>query len=136
MANFYGQARTNYFKVKDEDAFLEELGKYPVQIIKEEKDGETLYGFLDDDSNGGGTIDYYVDERGEYLEVEWREFFMKHLADDWVAVIMESGSEKYRYISGHATAFNNKGEAIHLDLSDIYALATEKLGEKITLAEY
>lgn len=136
MANFYGQARTNYFKVKDEDAFLEELGKYPVQIIKEEKDGEILYGFLDDDSNGGGAIDYYEDENGEYLEVEWAEFFKRHLEDNWVAVIIESGSEKYRYISGHATAFNNKGEAIHLDLSDIYALATEKLGEKITLAEY
>lgn len=135
MANYYGQTRSNYFFVKDADAFLEEMKKFPVEIIKEEKNGMTLYGFLDADSNGGGSVDFYADEDGEYIEVDWSDFFARHLADGWVAVIVSSGNEKYRYISGHAVAYNNKGEEIHLDLSDIYTIANH-LGDNITRAEY
>lgn len=135
MANFYGQARTNYFLVKNADAFLEEMQKYPVEIIKEVKNGQTLYGFMDADDNGGGNIDYYTDEEGNYLTTDWAEVFKQHLADDWVAIIVSSGAEKYRYIAGHATAYNNKGEEVHLDLSDIYNLANQ-IGSQFTLAEY
>ena len=135
MANYYGQTRTNYFFVKDADAFLAETAKYPVEVITQVKDGKTLYGFMDADSNGGGDIDNYTNEEGEYLEVDWVEFFKRHLADGWVAVIVSSGAEKYRYISGLAHAYNSKGEFVGLDLSDIYTLANH-LGDNITTAEY
>lgn len=135
MANYYGQTRSNYFAVKNADVFLEEMKKFPVEIIKEEKNGMTLYGFLDADSNGGGSVDYYADADGEYIEVDWEDFFARHLADGWVAIIMSSGAEKYRYISGYATAYNNKRETMFVSLEDIYTLATQ-VGENITRAEY
>ena len=137
MANFYGQTRSNYFAVKDPEAFKQELSKYPVEIITQEKDGVTLYGFLDNDPNGGGQIDYYYDEEaGDNSEdISWGEFFKRHLEDDWVAIIVSSGAEKYRYLLGHATAYNNKGEETHLDLSDIITLSSH-LGSKTTVAEY
>jgi hypothetical protein len=137
MANFYGQTRSNYFAVKDPEAFKQELSKYPVEIITQEKDGVTLYGFLDNDPNGGGQIDYYYDEEAEENseDISWGEFFKRHLEDDWVAIIVSSGAEKYRYIAGHATAYNNKGEGVHLDLSDIISLSSH-LGSKTTVAEY
>lgn len=136
MANYYGQTRTNYFAVKDPEAFKQELAKYPVEIITQEKDGVTLYGFLDNDPNGGGSIDEYWDEAdGNSVEIDWVEVFKRHLADDWIAVIVSSGAEKYRYVSGFALAYNNTGEFVGLDLSDIYTLASH-LGTKTTIAEY
>ena len=135
MANYYGQTRSNYFEVKDVEAFTQELSKYPVEIITQEQDGVTLYGFMDRDVDGAGNVDYYYDEEtGENSEdISWGEFFSRHLEDDWVAVIIHAGSEKYRYINGLATAYNNKGEGRAIGLDDIYHLATE-LGENTTTA--
>lgn len=130
MANYYGQTRTNYFAVKDAEAFTRELEKYPVKIITEETPDRTLYGFLDDDDNGGGEICY------NYEDIVWSEFFARHLENDWVAIIMSAGSEKYRYISGYATAYNSAGNEIHLELNDIYKLAENHLGNNVTRAEY
>lgn len=129
MANYYGQTRTNYFLVKDAEAFKQEISKYPVEVITQQKDGFTLHGFMDADLDGGGNIENY----GE--DADWGEFFARHLADEWVAIIMSSGAEKYRYINGYATAYNNKGEEMFISLEDIYTLATQ-IGEKITRAEW
>jgi hypothetical protein len=136
MANFYGQARSNYFMVKNNEEFVAEMEKYPVKVITKETDGVTLYGVMDDDDDGGGDMFSVWDEDEDGAdELDWSEVFTRHLADGWVAVIVSSGAEKYRYISGHAVAYNNKGEETHLDLSDIYTLAGQ-LGDKITMAEY
>lgn len=137
MATYYGQTRSNYFAVKDAEAFTQELSKYPVEIITQEQDGKTLYGFIDRDVDGAGTVEYYFDEETQdnSEDLNWTEFFERHLADGWVAVIIHAGSEKYRYISGLATAYNNKGEGRAIGLGDIYHLATE-LGETTTRAEY
>jgi hypothetical protein len=136
VANYYGKTRTNYFFVKDTEAFKAELSKYPVEIIEQEKDGKTLYGFMDKDVDGAGNVDYYYDEEtsDNSADLDWAGFFDRHLADGEVAVLVHSGSEKYRYICGYATAYNNKGEEIHLGLDDIYTLANQ-LGENITRAE-
>lgn len=135
MANYYGQTRSNYFFVKDAEAFKAELAKYPVEIITQEKDGKTLYGFMDTDPNGGGDASSYYDEEEQDSEMDWADFFKRHLADGWVAIIMHTGAEKYRYLGGQATAFNNKGEEMFISLEDIYTLATQ-IGENITRAEW
>ena len=137
MANFVGKTRTNYFAVKDVEAFKAELSKYPVEIITKEQDGVTLYGFIDRDDNGGGNVDFYYDEEAENNsdDIDWLEFFQRHLEDDWVATIVTVGWEKYRYLSGHAVSYNNKLEGFHLDLADIIPLASH-LGGKTTVAEF
>lgn len=142
MANYYGQTRTNYFAVKDAEAFKAELAKMPVEIITQplkNEDGEvidTLYGFLDADSNGAGYVtEYWDEETGDSVEIDLEDLFKRHLADGCVAIVIHSGNEKYRYISGDAVAYNNKGETIAVNLADIYTLG-EQLGEVITTAEY
>lgn len=93
MANYYGQARTNYFAVKDEQAFREDIKNYPVELIerKNEETGETLFGFLDASSDGAG-LDNFIwnEETDEDVEIVWEDLFEKHLADGWVAVILET----------------------------------------------
>jgi hypothetical protein len=136
MANFYGQARSNYFAVKDAGSFLDEMTQYPVEVITQEKDGVTLYGFVDADADGGADVwSKWDEDKAETVEIDWAEVFKRHLQDDWVAVIMECGSEKYRYLSGFTIAYNNKGETKSLGLSDIYSLASG-IGSKITEASY
>lgn len=140
MANYYGVARSNYFLVKDPEAFVNEMSKYPVEVIAKEVDGVVLHGFIDRDEDGGANIwaHFSEDEDGDfddYEDIEWEEVFKRHLADDWVAIIMETGAEKHRYLSGFAGAYNNKGETKVITLGDIYALATN-LGSNITQAYY
>ena len=136
MANYYGTARTNYFLVKDEEAFKAEMEKFEVTVISQKIDDQNLYGILDNDPDGGGMPwSFYNDETEEYDEIEWTEILGKHLADGQVGILMESGAEKHRYIGGYAVAFNNKGESRNVNLVDIYELAKE-LGTGVTQATY
>jgi len=137
MANYYGTARTNYFAVKDAEAFKNEIGQYPVNVIEEAHSVEgTLYGFLDNNADGAGMpYDKYDEDTDNYIEIDWEDLFRRHLKDGWVAVMMEAGAEKYRYITGYAVAYNNKGESRKINLDDIYKVALE-IGTEITRAEY
>jgi hypothetical protein len=136
MANYYGQTRSNYFAVKDAEAFTAELENYPVKVITQERDGVTLYGFLDNDDDGSGEIwSIYNDETDEFDEIDWADVFKRHLQDDWVAVIITNGYEKYRYFTGDATAYNNKGESRTINIDHIYDLAKD-LGSNRTHASY
>lgn len=134
MANYYGKVRTNYFAVKDPEAFREDIMNYPVEMISQEEDGQMLFGFVDTDE-GGLPNSTYNEETDEDTEILWEDLFTKHLADGWVAIILEVGSEKHRYFQGFASAYNNKGESVHLNLEDIYDLAS-KLGEIVPHASY
>ena len=136
MANYYGQSRTNYFLVKDADAFKAEMANYEVTVIEQQMHGKTGYGILDADSDGGGLQwSQFNEETEDYDDLAWEDIIGKHLKDGSVCVLMETGAEKYRYLTGWAVAFNNKGESRRVNLTDIYDLAKE-LGTDVVLAEY
>lgn len=138
MANFYGQARSNYFAVKDEEAFRTAIAELPIRLIekKNEADDTNLFGFLDADEDGQADVWSIWDEvKEEQVEIDWSEFFKKHLADDWVAVIISVGWEKYRYFQGDVVAFNNKGESKTINLDTIYEIVGD-LGANVTHASY
>ena len=136
MANYYGQSRTNYFLVKDAEAFKTEMANYPVNVIEQKIGVETGYGILDEDSDGGGLAwSVFNEDTDDYDDLVWEDIIGKHLKDGEVCVLMETGAEKYRYLSGWAIAFNNKGETRRVDITDIYNLAKE-LGTGVTQAEY
>jgi hypothetical protein len=59
-----------------------------------------------------------------------------HLAEGSVAVIVEAGAEKLRYVHGHAVAVNSKGEQLCIGLGDIYEMAEKRFGGEVTRAEY
>jgi hypothetical protein len=139
MANYECVVRTNYFRVKDMEAFKKEIERMAYlevghSITDEElvmfyrDDGDPLPGWYETDENG----DYY--ER-DAPEIDWADFFKRHLEDEEVAIIMEAGHEKLRYVSGYAMAYNNKGEEEFVSLNHIYEKAMW-LGKNITDAEY
>jgi hypothetical protein len=133
MANYYGMARTNYFAVKDAQAFLAEIENIPDLQLDGNSDPQSVC--ILSESESGWVWSYYDEETGEDTEVDWEGIFTRCLADGSVAIIMEIGNEKLRYLSGIAVAYNNKGETRDVSLDNIYTLA-EELGENITRATY
>jgi len=137
MANFYGTARTNYFKVKDIEAFKDFVNSLSNCTLLEDvgKDEQKLFGFYSD-CDSGCFPSSYNEETDEHEDIDIVEETAKHLAEGEVAVFMEAGGEKCRYISGWATAINDRGDSIYLSLNDIYKMAEDKFGVKPTMAEF
>jgi len=140
MSNWYGAARSNYFRVKDVEAFKEAFKNLEVEIIEVDSpslnDGreQGMVGLLGDDEYGGFPSVHY-DENDEAVDIDVADLVSQHLVDGEVAVFMESGAEKLRYVTGHAWAINNKGETRRVSIDDIFNLARE-LGPHVTGATY
>jgi hypothetical protein len=135
MANWYGTARSNYFAVKDEAAFRAWAGKRGLQVWeeKEEKPAEgkeprKLFGVAPDgfanDSGGWPSVDFEADD--DHAEIDLVAELAELIQDDQIVVLEQVGSEKLRYINGHATAFNSAGKRIDVDLDDIYRIAAKR----------
>ena len=133
MANYYGVCRSNYFDVKDEEKFLEAMSAIPSIKIEKKEKGFVILGDCPDAS--GWPTSILDEETGEDREFDLPELVSEHLAEESVAIFMESGSEKLRYIVGFAEAINGKGERRYINITQIHDLAKE-LGTKITEAEY
>lgn len=145
MANWYGTWRTNYVKLR-QDRLQDLKDLFEVEVW--EKDGlhatasTDEYGgtpsvYLDDD-DPADLPDYlqkYVDSEDDYLSLE--DVIHEFLDQDQVIVIMCSGSEKLRYVTGFATAIHSTGESVSINLWDIYAEAQEAFPDcTITEASY
>lgn len=139
MANYYGSARSNYFVVKDEEAFLLDMEKIPGIIIERGK-VDASFCVLGDDGDGAGWPSGGYDEDNDVeFEIDIVESVYPHLADDEVAIFMECGAEKLRYVSGYSIAVNNKGETETISLDEIYELGaslTSKHRNEISRCEY
>ena len=136
MANWYGAARSNYFRVKDEEAFKKDMGELAGLDVAHrdaapnngatEHEATNLRRFAIFDAYGEGwptpTRDLF-DEEGDRVgeeEIDLFDLVASHLADGEVAVFQEAGAEKQRYVTGFALAINPSGETITVDIDDIY----------------
>lgn len=143
MANFYGSARTNYFKVKDAEAFKAWLGTLPdLELISHEHEGETYYGFLAQCPDSGCFPSYGFDrELDEPSDepIDWAAELSVHLQEGQVAIMMECGAEKLRYLAGWANAIYSDGREVWVSITDIYDKAARAFGvplNTISKAEY
>lgn len=133
MANYYEAARSNYFRVKDEEAFKKALEPFDVDV---HSDNEGRFCLLNNEE--GGWPSWYLDDNEQEHDVDFFQLVSEHLADKSIAVFIGSGAEKLRYISGYAVAIHPNGERIQIVLDDIYKEAQEAFGDdvEITPAEY
>jgi len=139
MANYYGNGRSNYVKVKDVEKFKELCDTYGVTFYDVGKPGDKNYqvGFGCEDNEGGDLNSYSYDEKtGDETELPDPMIeFSKLLKDGEVLIMMHTGAEKLRYLVGYAMAINNKQKKVNISLEDIYN-ESKKLGKKITRCEY
>ena len=136
MANWYGSARSNHFKVKDTGAFLQWAERRRLGVFKTERGSDILAIHPDDSTDSGGWPSYDPDTDNEFdLVSELSE----HLAPGQVAILLEVGAEKLRYLTGQAIAVNPKGRVVGISLGDIYrkaARAFRVAESEIIRAEY
>ena len=130
MANWYGTTRSNYFKVKDDDAFSTFMEDWDEMNIELTTDGWLLTGGDDN----GGLQEWREDDDGK--EYYFLKDFSRHLADGEIAIIMSAGAEKLRYVTGRSIAITNANKPIVIDIDDIYKKAKKKFGSGPSLAEY
>lgn len=128
MADYRATARSNYFKVKDEEAFETFCGKIGVEMIT--KDGRVGFICSLDPDCGAPPSSMYSEDVGDHIEIDLCEAISQHLVEGEVAIIVEAGHEKFNYVSGSAIAVNSKGKVCFVDINEIYDLAVKKLGEK------
>jgi hypothetical protein len=57
------------------------------------------------------------------------------LREGEVAILLELGHEKLRYLIGAATAIDSSGRRIDLTLAEIYTRAREAFGETAVITE-
>lgn len=135
MANYYENARTNYFKVKDESKFKDFLATLDGLETYSDKEGRHCILF---DYESGVPSSKYNEETDDYDEFDFLGELSEHLTDGSIAIVMGSGAEKLRYVTGYAEAINSKGERVSVNIDSIYDLAKQKFGEgkEVTPAQY
>ena len=147
MANYYSTCRTNYFKVKNEKKFRDwakSLCAENLEVIGK----EGIVGLLFD--NGipdmrrnpkakGIRLTHAALTTDEQIECDFFKELKGHLKKGEVAIYMEAGAEKHRYVTGYAIAVSPEFPDVGVNLMEIYELAAEKFGKfekEITKAEY
>lgn len=161
MADYSATARTNHFLVKDVAAFKADLDKFGITAASwdEAKRGAEFVVDEDENNKPQGAIALFsfgtwpsLDEASvierlniddEEIEVPEghegiHELVAAHLVEGEVAIFMEVGFEKMRYLGGIAVAVNSAGETRRVDLDNIYELAKELSSDNRTMtrAEY
>ncbi len=75
------------------------------------------------------------EETGEELGGDFITELAVQLVEGSVAIVMQIGSERMRYLTGYAIAVNAAGAQASIDLDEIYARA-KVLGRQITTCTY
>ncbi|MCG3148189.1 MAG: hypothetical protein PCFJNLEI_01632 [Verrucomicrobiae bacterium] len=132
MADYIAQSRSNYFRVRNARSYRRFAARYNLTVIHTEQHGKHRYGFLSEESIPTGR----ADAKGEWIETDFLQELSRQLTRGDVAVVMEIGSEKQRYLIGYAAAIDARGRRIQVALSDIYRRCEETFGVTPTLVEY
>lgn len=132
MANYYATSRTNTFRVKDPKAFKAWAEKIGIKV--HERADASGFVLFPNDMDDCGTFPSYDSDAED--EIDFANQLSAHLAEGSVAVIVEAGAEKLRYVHGHAIAVDCRGRQVCVALDDIYTLATKEFGGEISRAEY
>ncbi|MFN7931015.1 MAG: hypothetical protein U0Y68_24430 [Blastocatellia bacterium] len=123
MANYTANFRSNYFAVKNVAQFQAFCTAFQLEMITGLENNQTLYGFLNGGNESGLPATRYNDVIDDWEEVDFMNELATHLLDGHVAIVMEVGYEKLRYLIGVAQAVNAAGEMMEVDLEEIYMRA-------------
>jgi hypothetical protein len=119
MAEFNSSTRTNYFRVKNAEAFTSFIALFD-GLDTRERDGKfVIYGECDWPTH------LPAEDDEDPQEIDFSGEVASHLVAGEIAVFMEVGSEKLSFLGGWAEAVRSDGEAVSISLDEIYARAAE-----------
>lgn len=143
MANYECTVRTNYFHVKDEEAFRKLMegivSEYGIELFeKNDPEGEKLFGFGSYGSLYGICEDSEEDD-DEYDEKEvLYQKLQSCVTEDDAVIILTAGNEHLRYVTGDAVCITHD----KIEYLDLTCLAVAKAAEMLnnplysTVCEY
>ena len=134
MSNYEGAARSNYFQVKDSDAFEDAMAPFDIEVSYGVNDTVCLLS-----QSEGGWPNSGLDDDDNQIDFTFEAIVCPHMRPGQVLVCIESGHEKLRFVGGQAVAFNSEGASVAITLYDIYDKAAAAFGvarNLITTAEY
>lgn len=139
MANYYATTRSNYFRVKDRQLFAEEMEACNIRVLEHTTEPDLIC--ITSDLDGGWPCDREVTPAGDspygVEDYELSEILPKHLQEGEVAVLMEVGHEKLRYLVGAAQAVAWDGRIESVDLEkEIMEVACLMTGKEVTHPNY
>lgn len=121
MANYGGLVRTNYFKVKDEEAFRalvsDIVGDEAEVVLIEDEDKAGFFGFYCESSLSGLRLDEPDENDCEFNTESVYDKLASLVADDDAVIITEIGNEKMRYLTAYTVVITSK-ETKFINLSD------------------
>lgn len=132
MANYYATTRSNYFHVNDAAAFKAWASSRNLEVWME--DDRFAVSADTGDCNGWPAYDGEAEQ-----EIDFEQELSDHLVEGEVAILLEIGSEKQRYLIGRGVAVNAAGDVTFVNIRDIYEKAAAEFGvplERISEAEY
>ena len=135
MADYIAQMRSNYFQVKNAKQFQAFCQQYHLEVITEDDKAPAdnqRYGCMVEGSIPTGRYQ----TNGNWIETDFLRELSRHLVKGEVAILMEVGSEKMRYLIGYACAVNAAGQFIEISLTEIYSQAERTFGVAPSRAEY
>lgn len=136
MADFIGQSRTNYFKVKPDklEAFTARMQELGITVVT--RDEATVIYAYEYITN----LHRFSEAEEDYEDVDIVGELEEYVEPGQIIVMMGAGAEKIRYIDGFATAYNTTTkETLTVRLDDIYKLLEDKWGipqGQVNLCEY
>ncbi len=131
MANWYGTSRSNYFKVKNEEAFHAWAESRNLEVLEGRRG---LLGVAPSSMSEDGSWPSYDSEMD--AEIDFQAELIEHLAEGQVAILMAIGAEKLRYLTGFSVALAWDGRRMSVDIADIYYKVELEFGVVPTAAEY
>lgn len=143
MANYECTVRTNYFHVKDEEAFRKLMegivSEYGIELFeKNDPEGEKLFGFGSYGSLYGICKDSEEDDDEYDEEKVLYQKLQSCVAEDDAVIILTAGNENLRYVTGDAVCITHD----KIEYLDLTLLAMEKAAEMLnnplysTVCEY
>lgn len=126
MADWCGTARSNYFQVRDEIAFRACAEKRNLHVFEAPPTTESpaLLGIYSVDEYGGWpSSDVELEEETGDGSIDLYAELARHLTEGQIAVLMEIGAEKHRYLTGIAVAVDHTGRTVEVTLDDVYQRA-------------
>lgn len=130
MADPVSYARTNWFRVKDEESFRAWAAEISgVRVVCT----EGYFALIAEDDGGGFPSAYFDEKTQEEYEFDIVAELSDRLAEDSVAVFVTVGHERMRSLWGFARAINSNGLEVSIDLDAIFVMAADELGPPDTV---
>jgi len=138
MANYIPRWRSNYFSVKDVDAFTAWAKNCEADVAKKhDQDPHSPVCLIQNqDSEHGIPLYRYNEVTADYEDFDFFGELALHLQSDQTAVVQEIGYEKYRYFVGYSVAVNAQGHQLKININDIYKNIQKKWHQTASPVEY